>query len=41
MKGQRVATETFSIEQQSGNVIIKSQLKDATGNSRARNQSCK
>ena len=33
IKGQRVATETFSIEQQSGNVIIKSQLKDATGDS--------
>ena len=31
IKGQRVATETFNIEQQTGNVIIKSQLKQATG----------
>jgi hypothetical protein len=28
VKGQRVATETFHIQQQSGNSIIKSQLKD-------------
>jgi hypothetical protein len=33
IKGQRVATETFNIEQQGGNVIVKSQLKDATGDS--------
>jgi hypothetical protein len=31
MKGQRVATETFHIEQQNGASIIKSQLKDASG----------
>jgi hypothetical protein len=31
IKGQRVATETFHIEQQNGASIIKSQLKDATG----------
>lgn len=29
VKGQRVATETFHIQQQSGNSIIKSQLKEA------------
>jgi len=33
IKSQRVATETFHIEQESGNVTIKSQLKDATGDS--------
>ena len=31
IKGQRVATETFHIEQQNGASIIKSQLKDASG----------
>ena len=31
IKGQRVATETFHIEQQAGNSIIKSQLKDTSG----------
>jgi hypothetical protein len=31
IKGQRVATETFHIEQQNGNSVIKSQLKDASG----------
>jgi len=31
IKGQRVATETFHIEQQNGNVIIKSQLKETAG----------
>jgi hypothetical protein len=29
VKGQRVATETFHIQQQSGNSVIKSQLKEA------------
>jgi len=33
IKAQRVATETFNIEQQSGNVVVKSQLKEATGDS--------
>ena len=31
IKGQRVATETFSIEQQDSNSTIKSQLKEASG----------
>ncbi|MFZ0862692.1 MAG: hypothetical protein ABR881_07330 [Candidatus Sulfotelmatobacter sp.] len=31
IKGQRVATETFKIEQQSGASMIKSQLKETTG----------
>jgi hypothetical protein len=31
IKGQRVATETFHIEQQNGASIIKSQLKDSSG----------
>ena len=31
IKGQRVATETFHIEQQNGASIIKSQLKDTAG----------
>ena len=31
IKGQRVATETFHIEQQNGASIIKSQLKDTSG----------
>jgi len=31
IRGQRVATETFNIEQQSGNSIIKSQLKETAG----------
>ncbi len=31
VKGQRVATETFHIEQQNGNSIIKSQLKETVG----------
>jgi len=31
IKGQRVATETFSIDQQNGASAIKSQVKDATG----------
>jgi hypothetical protein len=31
IKGQRVATETFHIEQQNGNSIIKSQLKETGG----------
>ena len=30
IRGQRVATETFNIEQQNGNSIIKSQLKDTS-----------
>lgn len=33
IKGQRVATETFHIEQQSGASIIKSQLKEIAGDS--------
>jgi hypothetical protein len=33
IKGKRVATETFSIEQQNGGSIIKSQLKEAGGDS--------
>lgn len=33
IKGKRVATETFSIEQQNGDSIIKSQLKEAGGDS--------
>ena len=31
VKGQRVATETFKIEQQNGASIIKSQLKETSG----------
>ena len=31
IKGQRVATETFNIQQQNGNSIIKSQLKETAG----------
>ncbi len=31
IKGQRVATETFHIEQQNGTSVIKSQLKDTSG----------
>ena len=31
VKGQRVATETFHIEQQAGNSVIKSQLKETAG----------
>jgi hypothetical protein len=31
IKGQRVATETFHIEQQDGNSVIKSQLKETSG----------
>jgi len=31
IRGQRVATETFNIEQQNGNSIIKSQLKETSG----------
>ena len=31
IKGQRVATETFHIEQQNGNSVIKSQLKETSG----------
>ena len=31
IRGQRVATETFHIEQQSGESIVKSQLKEAAG----------
>jgi hypothetical protein len=31
VKGQRVATETFSVEQQNGNSVIKSQLKESAG----------
>jgi hypothetical protein len=31
IKGQRVATETFNIEQQNGNSVIKSQLKETSG----------
>ncbi len=33
IKGKRVATETFSIEQQNGGSVIKSQLKEAGGDS--------
>ena len=40
IKGQRVATETFKIEQQNGASIIKSQLKETAGPTRpARNRS--
>jgi hypothetical protein len=31
IKGQRIATETFNIEQQNGNVIVKTQLKETAG----------
>ena len=31
IKGQRVATETFNIEQQNGNSVIKSQVKETAG----------
>ena len=31
VRGQRVATETFHIEQENGNIIIKSQLKETAG----------
>jgi len=31
IKGQRVATETFTIQQQNGNSFIKSQVKEASG----------
>lgn len=31
IKGQRVVTETFSVEQQNGNSVIKAQLKQTTG----------
>ena len=42
IKGQRVATETFHIEQQNGTSIIKSQLKEASGSdSAARNRTWK
>ncbi|MGA9977677.1 MAG: hypothetical protein WBQ08_03385 [Candidatus Sulfotelmatobacter sp.] len=39
VKGQRVATETFHIEQQNGATIIKSQLKDASGTDSASQKS--
>lgn len=35
VKGQRVAVETFQIEQENSNSIIKSQLKEASGNNQA------
>ena len=38
IKAQRVATETFNIEQQSGNVVVKSQL-NATGDSTSQKSS--
>ena len=31
IKGQRVATETFNIQQENGNVIVKTQLKESAG----------
>ena len=31
IKGQRVATETFNMEQQNGNSVIKSQVKETAG----------
>ena len=39
IKGQRVATETFIIEQQGGNSIIKSQLKETSGGDSASQKS--
>lgn len=39
IKGKRVATETFNIEQQAGNSVIKSQLKDASGGDSASQRS--
>jgi hypothetical protein len=31
IKGQRMATETFSVDQENGSSVVKSQLKDASG----------
>ncbi len=39
IKGQRVATETFKIEQQNGASIIKSQLKETSGTDAANQKS--
>jgi len=39
VRGQRVATETFQIEQENGNIIIKSQLKETAGGDNASQKS--
>ena len=39
IRGQRVATETFQIEQENGNIIIKSQLKETAGGDNASQKS--
>jgi len=39
IRGQRVATETFHIQQQGGNSVITSQLKETGGTSRSEMQS--
>lgn len=39
VKGQRVATETFHIEQENGNILIKSQLKETAGGDNASQKS--
>jgi len=39
IKGQRVATETFKIEQQNGGSIVKSQLKETSGTDAANQKS--
>jgi hypothetical protein len=39
IKGQRVATETFNIELQSGNSVVRSQLKEAAGGDSASQKS--
>ena len=39
IKGQRVATETFKIEQQNGASVIKSQLKETAGTDAASQKS--
>jgi len=39
IKGQRVATETFNIQQENGNVVVKTQLKQASGGDSASQKS--
>ena len=39
IKGQRVATETFNIQQENGNVIVKTQLKETSGGDSATQKS--
>jgi hypothetical protein len=39
IKGQRIATETFNIEEQNGNVIVKTQLKETAGGDSASQKS--